>query len=134
MSDKNSKLTAIKEHDPVLYEAIMDASTLIESGYPSLVDHRLSWNNKASEICENLMQFRSNYQYIADEITVRTKSLEYKEFMNSIESDQYKSWNEKSLLFYGNNMIVDYYRRNNYNKFVITVISEYINIIKYMSR
>ena len=131
---ENAKLNKLKEVDPLVCQALTNASTLIDSGYPTLADQRISWINKASEIMETLIQFRSNYQFIMDELTIRIKYLENKEYQESIENDQYKSWNEKSLLFYGNNQLVDFYRQNNFNRYVITMLTEFINLIKYMSR
>lgn len=131
---ENRKIEKLKEVDPGLYEALKEAGTLIQSGYPTLADHRIPWINRASEVIEQLSQYKTNYQFLLDELTVRIKTLEYKEYMDSIENDQFKSWNEKSLLFYGNNQIVDFYRQNNHNKYVISLITEYLNTIRYMSR
>lgn len=131
---QNKKIDKLKEIDPMLYESLQEAVTLIDSGYPTLADHRIPWNNKASGVIEKLTQFKMNYQYLIDEISVRVKRLEYQEYMNSIENDQFKSWNEKSLMFYGNNEIVDFYRQQNHNRYVIGMITEFINTIKFMSR
>lgn len=124
----------LEKTDPQLMEVLTNADTLIRSGYPSLADQRNSWNNKSAEVLDDLTQFKNNYQYILEEVTIRVKNSEYKEYMNSSESDQYKSWNEKSLGFYNNNEIVDAYRQINYYKYIINTINEFINLIRYLSR
>ena len=127
-------MSKVRDSDPALYEVLVEASTCIESGYPTLADHRTPWTNKVAKVSEQLTQFRSNYQYVFDDITVKIKTLEYKEYMDSIDNDQFKSWNEKSLSFYGNSELVDWYRHLNYNKFVLSIISEYVTTLRNMSR